>query len=91
MEYSRNELLEDLKNAIVEIHFTKVDGSKRVMKCTLWSHYLPPQQNLKEELDSFHKAKENADLIAVWDMDSKDWRSFRVSSVYYAQRVDIGY
>ena len=85
--YNRDTLLTDLRANVIEVHFTKVDGSMRVMKCTLNPKHLPAAyvQEQNEEKD-FHQ--KNPDTIAVWDVEVGGWRSFRVDSVQYCQSVD---
>ena len=88
--YIRDEVLKDLRNYIVEVTFQKVDGSPRVMRCTLQPSYLPPSYLKEQEKEnSFHK--ENPNVIAAWDVDKGGWRSFRVDSVEYLQIIDGGY
>lgn len=55
--------------------FTKVDGSKRRMRCTLREDLLPD----REEVES--KKKTPGTNQVVWDLDAKGWRSFRLDSV----------
>ena len=81
----RSMLLDDLKKGVVEVHFTKVNGENRVMRCTLLPNLLPPNHVIKEEQE-FHKT--NTDVLAAWDVQKGGWRSFRVDSVQYAQLLD---
>lgn len=81
----RSALLDDLKRGVVEVHFTKVNGDQRVMRCTLMPQLLPPNHDIKEEQD-FHS--KNLDVVAVWDTQKGGWRSFRLDSVGYAQLLD---
>ena len=75
---NRDFLLEQLHNGVCEVTFTKVNGETRVMKCTLHSAYLPPQLPHEEG----KAAREpNSEVIAVWDLNANDWRSFRTESV----------
>ena len=62
-----------LENGIVEITFTKKDGTERVMNCTLLEDYLPETTGTGRSA-SF-------DAVAVYDVDKEDWRSFRWDSV----------
>jgi hypothetical protein len=81
--FDKYELKEILSNTVSTVVFTKVDGTEREMKCTLLPEYLPQkpvvegQQLLTEALPR----KENPDTLAVWDMESNGWRSFRTDSV----------
>lgn len=76
----RDYILEQLRSRIVEVDFIKADGSPRTMKCTLQSSMLPKQE--KPLIDLTKKPKtENLNVIAVYDIDAKGWRSFRLDSV----------
>jgi hypothetical protein len=89
LEYSRDTLLNDLRSNVVEVHFTKVNGEDRVMKCTLMPAFLPrayvdnPDDQATER--KFHN--ENPAALAVWDVDRNAWRSFRIDSVTYCQSI----
>jgi len=63
-----------LKTGIVEVTFNKVNGEKRVMKCTLQETFLP-------EYNGDSTRKKNDNVLSVWDVDTQDWRSFRFDSV----------
>jgi hypothetical protein len=63
-----------LETDVVEVTFTKKDGSERILKCTLKEDVLPEVQN--------KEAKEKSqEAIAVWDVESEGWRSFRWDSI----------
>ena len=81
----RKWLLGLLETEIVEIEFTKKDGTDRVMKCTLQEDYLP-------EVDGvivFEKDRWKKDSLAVFDIEKEGWRSFRWDSVK-AVRFTLG-
>ena len=78
MSINKQEVLDKLHNSICEVVFTKVNGEKRVMKCTLQEAMLPAKVDLEENLQ---KKKANPDVLAVWDTESEGWRSFRWDSV----------
>ena len=86
----RDVVLKDLRENVVEVQFTKVNGQQRNMWCTLRKDLLPESysKNLNEQENekSFHK--ENADVIAAWDIRAGGWRSFRIDSVEYMQIKD---
>lgn len=86
--YQRDTLLKDLQENVCEIFFTKVNGEKRAMRCSLRADILPLSYSLTEEVKvkDFHKT--NPDVIAVWDLQNSGWRSFRIDSVDYVQVVD---
>ena len=68
-------LTELLRSGIVEVTFTKVDGTERVMRCTLQPQYLP------ESIEKEGVKVRNPDVQSVWDIDINAWRSFRFDSV----------
>lgn len=87
MSFDRDTLLNDLRDYVIEVTFTKVDGSNRVMRCTLKPDHLPPNY-LKESSEEKNFHKQNPDVIAAWDVQKGGWRSFRIDSVQYVQIID---
>lgn len=77
----KTEIINDLKEGIIEVHFTKINDEKRVMTCTLSEAHLPLVE--KAEPDEVPKTarKENPTVCSVWDMNAKGWRSFRWDNV----------
>ena len=76
----RNILLEALKNHLCTVTFTKVNGETRVMPCTLKEDIIPkPPVNIASK--SVVKRHENQNVVSVWCLDKKEWRSFRVDNV----------
>ena len=73
-------LKEMLQNGIISIVFEKADGTIREMNCTLNPTEMPPQL-LTEQQEAAKVRNENADLLAVWDVDANGWRSFNISKV----------
>jgi hypothetical protein len=74
---TRDELKTLLKENIVNLSFTKKDGSERKMKCTLKTDLLP-----KVEFDANKPKKaENLDVLPVWDIENEGFRSFRLESL----------
>ena len=39
--FDRDTILKDLRQYVIEVHFTKVNGEQRVMRCTLRPDLLP--------------------------------------------------
>jgi hypothetical protein len=76
-------LLSALKEDLT-ITFTKVDGTERVMPCTLRSDALPPVA-----LAEHHKTKVyKPETISVWCLDKNEWRSFRVMNVISVKKLE---
>jgi len=65
-----------LREGVVNVTFTKSDGSERVMKCTLNKDVAVPYETKTDR-----KKPLNEDVLPVWDIDKGAWRSFRVDSV----------
>lgn len=84
MVKDKQKLKELLKSYVVELTFTKKDGTKRDMICTLKSTLLP---EVKEDQDKRTK-KDNEDILAVWDLEKKAFRSFRIDSLISYKQSD---
>jgi len=77
---TREALVEMLKENIVEITFTKLNGDERTMPCTLMKEHLPPAK--KDDPLTQKKVREISDaVLPVWVMDAKGFRSFRYDRV----------
>jgi len=79
----RDELKQMLQENQCEVTFTKVDGSVRVMPCTLKSDLLPVIETKTEKAAK----KENLDTLSVWCLDKKEWRRFRVANVQTVRTI----
>ena len=88
--FQRDTVLKDLRNNVLEVTFTKVNGEERQMRCTLLPKFLPEsyRESLEEQTSekSFHR--DNPDVIACWDVTKGGWRSFRIDSIIYTQVLD---
>lgn len=71
------ELLEALRSNTVLVSFTKTDGTKRDMKCTLNSEYIPGEALPKSESNR----KQSTTSVAVFDIEKQQWRSFKNESI----------
>jgi hypothetical protein len=84
----RQELDDMLHQHVCEVTFTKVNGELRTMPCTLKEELIPPAPvhvtNTSNPVDFPVVKKEkkfNPDVMSVWCLDKKEWRSFRVANV----------
>ena len=77
---NKEQLRQILTETICHVTFEKTDGTIRHMDATLMKIYLP-KTDPKESLMPKTKRDENPDVLAVWDTEKDDWRSFRVGSV----------
>lgn len=69
-------LLHDENIKDVCVAFTKKDGTKRELHCTLVESRIPSEKTPKE---SSRSTSEEA--LRVYDVEKQDWRSFRWDSV----------
>ncbi len=65
-----------LKSGVLTISFVKKDGSGRKMACTLAEDLIP-----SEKLPKGSGKTENPAVLAVFDTEKSEWRSFRWDSV----------
>lgn len=80
-KYNFQELVEQLKTfPQCRVTFTKVDGTLRVMRCTLKAEFLPESARPKSGA-LLTEGDGASERISVWDLDIGDWRGFRVDSV----------
>lgn len=79
----RKNLIYDMlnKNNCV-VTFTKVNGELREMPCSLREDIIPKTNEEARE------KKENINVLNVWCLDKKEWRSFRVANV---RKVEVIY
>ena len=78
-----------LENECV-VEFTKVNGEVRSMPCTLNPRIVPPAPELKvlAQGEVPKVKKENPNVMNVWCLDKKEWRSFRIANVISAKVKD---
>jgi hypothetical protein len=84
----REEMLDELRNGICRVSFTKVSGESRVMFCTINEEYVPKESVVyplldKNDLTITKKRQKtiNENVINVWDVENKGWRSFCIDKV----------
>ena len=77
---TKEELKLLLSQNVVTVDFTKLDGDKRVMTCTLREDIKP--RATKTDTMSQKKVREISDaVVSVWDVNAKGWRSFRYDRI----------
>jgi hypothetical protein len=76
-EKTREDFIKLLKSNILIVTFTKTNGERRVMRCTLKDDLLPP----KSPGYTPKEKKINPNVVAVFDLDKNEWRSFQINSV----------
>jgi hypothetical protein len=61
----------------VTVVFTKKDGTERVMECTTATSLVP----IVESTEPKREKKVNDDVMPVYDLENKAWKSFRWDSI----------
>jgi len=69
-------LLGLLRSEVVDITFTKKDGSERILKCTLMESKIPT-----EKVPKGTEKSKNDEVVPVFDVENDGWRSFRWDSI----------
>ena len=95
MTITRKHLSELLHSGECIVEFTKVNGEVRTMPCTLNESLIPPPPvhvtNTDNPVDfpaPKKEKKQNPEVISVWCLDKKEWRSFRIANVISAKAKD---
>jgi hypothetical protein len=75
-----NELKTALHCGICEIDFIKVDGSRRLMKCTNNIPIIDRHEVVREKTTARTRPA-NENLLVVFDLEKNDWRSIRIDTI----------
>ncbi len=78
--YKREQIVELLQKSVVEVTFTKLNGDRRIMTCTLMPDQLPPAK-AEDPLSQKKIRALNEEVVNVWDVNAAGWRSFRLDRV----------
>lgn len=68
-----------LVSTTATVTFTKVDGTERVMKCTLESEKIPKVE-IKEDAKP-RKQSDSTKALRVFDLEKNEWRSFTIKNI----------
>lgn len=79
-EELKTEILAGLRAGEKTVTFTKVNGDKRVMTCTLQEGVIPPATKT-DPLSQKKVRAVNPEVCSVWDVNAQGWRSFRWANV----------
>jgi hypothetical protein len=74
-------LKDHLRRFPTTVQFTKADGTKRAMKCTLDFSNIIPSPLVASVTESTKVKKPNENVLVVWDIDQAAWRSFRFDRI----------
>lgn len=64
---------EQMQRSVVEVTFTKANGSDRTMQCTLCPDLIPETKQASNHT--------GVDTMVVFDLEAEGWRSFRFDRV----------
>lgn len=84
-KYSHTVVRDMLSKQVLEVSFTKADGSARVMICTTNGNMIPHADRPAPSSEKSAR-QEPTETFRVYDLEKKAWRSFRLDSVH---RIDI--
>ena len=77
---SREYMIGELQQRVCRVIFKKVNGEERDMICTLQEGVIP-STDIKDPFTLKKIRDISEEVIPVWDIKAKGWRSFRVDSV----------
>ena len=84
---TRTDLQNLLTQNVLVVDFTKLNGDKRVMTCTLREDMKP--RATKDDAMSQKKVREiSEEVVSAWDVNAKGWRSFRYNRINNVNIVD---
>lgn len=66
------DIVNELNNRVVEITFDKLDGTERVMNCTLQDSVVPETTSASKQSDTH---------LVVYDVDKSGWRTIIVDRI----------
>ncbi len=79
-------LKDHLTKCAAKITFRKYDDTLLEMTCTLMEDFVPKQS---EPTVRHLPRTENDEILAVWDLDNSDWRSFRLDSINTIEYIGV--
>ena len=82
MDQNIETIKEVLREGIVEVKFTKVNGEERTMLATLNMDLIPIDMLPKQDSDAIvEPSVPNLNVQRVYDVEADGWRSFRWDSL----------
>lgn len=72
-----------LSKNVVSVTFTKANGERRDMQCTLRSDVAIPHEKKTERVKEV-----NESVVPAWDVNKNAWRSFRFAQVEQVELND---
>jgi hypothetical protein len=79
---SKEWVIKQLNENVCQILFKKkLNGKFRSLKCTRSFKTLPRKYKL-QDIDNIQNPHGYSDIIPVWDISTRDWKSFYYDTVY---------
>ena len=78
--FTKEEISSELQKGVATVSFTKVDGSTRIMECTLSGKHMPVEDMPVKKTERVKKP--NYATLSVWVVNAIGWRSFRIEYVF---------
>jgi hypothetical protein len=74
MVMDKSNVIALMKEGVVTVEFTKVNGEYRKMEATLQPERMP---EVVAEIETKSPRKKTDSALSVWDINAEGWRSFR--------------
>ena len=92
LQVNERELIKDLQLGVIEILFEKVNCENRLMRATLQPSYFGKpfltEQERQHHANALAQGTQDPGqvrVLHVWDVEAKDWRSFRMDKILSMQ------
>lgn len=84
----RNNMMIRLMAGPCYVIFEKKDGSIRHMLCTLHNQLIPQDTPADHDRSKKYTRKVNDNVISVWDLNEKGWRSYIIDNVKFFNELN---
>jgi hypothetical protein len=80
--YTRNEVIDLLRNNVLSLQYGKADGTIRDAKATLLPEHVPQKDRTEESIEKSRVFNEsNPDVVTYWDLDANGFRRFKMDAL----------
>tara|TARA_B100000768_G_C11205836_1_gene343794 strand:+ start:561 stop:812 length:252 start_codon:yes stop_codon:yes gene_type:complete len=77
----RDEILRQLREGVITVTFTKLNGDEREMDCTLNMGIIPKKAHPKTDGNYAEGVDTTIGAIKCYDVNAEGWRSFLMTNV----------
>lgn len=78
---TRDDILKQLREGVITVTFTKVNGDEREMDCTLNMDIIPVEAHPKSDGNVREGVDTTINAIKCYDVNAQGWRSFLFDKV----------